>query len=129
MVNYVRIAATAKRLIEANGRTVTLIRKVRTPQDANMPWRGPNPNPGTPDPNIVGSVKAVVYPVKEEEIDGFLIKAGMSKATVAHDSLDTPQDLSDIDAIVDGGQTFRVVKAAVVGPGDTPIVYDFFLER
>lgn len=125
MVNYVRIAATAKRLIEANGRNVTLIRKSRTPNDVAMPWRGPT----SPGDTTVGIVKAIIYPVKEEEIDGFLIKAGMEKATIAHDSLATPQDLRDIDAIIDATVTYKVVKAVVIGPGGVNLVYEFFLER
>ena len=125
MVNYVRIAATAKRLIEANGRNVTLIRKSRTPANASEPWRGPT----SPGDATVGVVKAIIYPVREEEIDGFLIKAGMEKATIAHDSLATPQDLRDIDAIIDATVTYKVVKAVVIGPGGTNLVYEFFLER
>jgi hypothetical protein len=129
MVNYVRSAATAKRLIEENGRTVTLYRKVRTPLDVNKPWRGPSTAAATPDPNVVGQVKAVIYPVKEEDVDDGLVRLGMQTAMVAHDSLQSPEDLSDIDAIKDGSYTYKVVKAVVIGPGDTKIVYQFYLER
>lgn len=129
MVNYVRSAATAKRLIEENGRTVTLYRKVRTPVDVAKPWRGPDTTPATPDPNIVAQVKAVIYPVKEEDVDDGLVRLGMQTAMVAHDSLSPTQDLSDIDAIKDGSYTYKVVKAVVIGPGDVKLVYQFFLER
>jgi hypothetical protein len=129
MVNYVRSAATAKRLIEENGRTVTLYRKVRTPLDSDKPWRGPDTSAVTPNPNIVAQVKAVIYPVREEDVDDGLVRLGMETAMVAHDSLDPSQNLSDIDAIKDGSYTYKVVKAAVIGPGDTKIVYQFYLER
>jgi hypothetical protein len=125
MVNYVRSAATAKRLIEENGRTVTLVRKTRTAEDPALPWRGPV-DPGN---TTVAQVKAVIYPVTEKDaIDG-LVRLGMETAMVAHDSLTPGQDLSDIDAIIDGSNTYKVVKAVVIGPGDTKIVYQFYLER
>lgn len=41
MVDYVRLAATAQRLIEANGRLITFVRDSETPLDANQPWLGP----------------------------------------------------------------------------------------
>lgn len=41
MVDYVRLQATALRLINENGRAITLVRKSRTPADANEPWNGP----------------------------------------------------------------------------------------
>lgn len=135
MVNYVRAAATAKRLIEENGRTVVLYRKVRTPLDSNKPWRGPDPstdpdaNPVTPDPAIVGTVKAVFYPIDEKDENGGLLRRGEEMAMIAHDSLASPQDLDDIDSIVDGSFTYKVVKACPLGPGDVRIAYEFLLKR
>ncbi len=41
MVDYVKLAATAKRLIEANGRSITFVRDSETPVDVNKPWLGP----------------------------------------------------------------------------------------
>lgn len=135
MVNYVRAAATAKRLIEENGRTVVLYRKVRTPLDSNKPWRGPNPstdpdaNPTTPDPAIVGTVTAVFYPIDEEDEKGGLLRRGEEKMMVAHDSLTVPEDLEDIDHIVDGSYTYKVVKACPIGPGSVRIAYEFIVKR
>jgi hypothetical protein len=40
-INYVKLQATALRLINENGRAITLVRKSRTPADANEPWNGP----------------------------------------------------------------------------------------
>ena len=126
MVNYVRAAATAKRLIEENGRSVVLYRKVRTPLDSNKPWRGPNPST---DPAIVGTVLAVFYPIDEEDEKGGLLRRGEEKMMIAHDSLTVPQDLDDIDHVIDGSYTYKVVKACPIGPGSVRIAYEFIVKR
>lgn len=125
MANYVKLAATAKRLIELNGRTVTLVRKTRTAADAAKPWRGPSGTGNT----TVATPKAVIYPAVEKNEDGALVSRGFEKAMIAHDSLSPKQDLTDIDAIVDGGVTYKVIKAYRIGPGDTTIHYEFDLKR
>ena len=38
MANYAKLAATAVRLIKANGRSVTLVRCRRVPDESNKPW-------------------------------------------------------------------------------------------
>lgn len=40
MVDYAKLAKTAKRLITANGRSIDFIRKNQTPTDPNKPWKG-----------------------------------------------------------------------------------------
>ena len=41
MVDYTKLAATADRLIKANGREITFIGKSQTPADPTKPWDGP----------------------------------------------------------------------------------------
>lgn len=41
MVDYVKLAATAERLVAKNGREITLVRKSETPTDPTKPWKGP----------------------------------------------------------------------------------------
>jgi len=45
VVNFTNLAATAKRLVEANGRTVTLYKENRDPDNAAEPWRGTSTAP------------------------------------------------------------------------------------
>ena len=40
MADFVRLAATARRLIKENGRRVMFVRFGTTPLDADKPWRG-----------------------------------------------------------------------------------------
>lgn len=125
MVNYVRAAATAKRLIEENGRDVTLVRKNQTSADNAKPWRGP----ATAVNVTVGTVKAVFYPIDEEDEKGGLLRRGEEKMMIAHDSLAVPEDLEDIDHVSDGGRIYKVVKACPLGPGDVRIAYEFVVKR
>tara|TARA_R110000772_G_scaffold30806_10_gene76523 strand:+ start:9691 stop:10086 length:396 start_codon:yes stop_codon:yes gene_type:complete len=39
-VDYVKLAATAKKLVTDNGRTIILVRKSEVPIDVNSPWLG-----------------------------------------------------------------------------------------
>lgn len=126
-INYTKAAAKAKALIEANGRDVYLYRKNETPADVNQPWRGPAATVNV----LVGSgaIKGVFYPIDEKDEEGSVFRRGMMKLMIAHDSLATPQDLGDVDHIVDDGVTFKVEEAAKIGPGDTLIAYEFVLKR
>ena len=125
MVNYVKAAATTKRLIEANGRDVTLVRKNQTPADANKPWR----SPATAVNVTVGTVKAVFYPIEEKDEDGGLLRRGEEKMMIAHDSLASPSDLEDIDHVSDNGRIYKVVTACPLGPGSVRIAYEFIVKR
>ena len=125
MVNYVRLAASTKRIIESNGRDVILIRKSRTPGDAAKPWRGP----AALTDETVGTIKAVIYPAEEKDGDGTLIRRGYYVAMLAHDSLSPSEDLSDLDSVNDGGIIYKVDKASIIGPGDVKIAYELNLKR
>lgn len=41
MVDFVRLAQTADRLIRNNGRSITFVKLNETPADDNRPWKGP----------------------------------------------------------------------------------------
>jgi hypothetical protein len=125
MVNYVRAAANAKRLIEENGREVDLYRKSRTPADAAKPWRGPT----SPGNTLVGSPIAFIYPATEKDEQGGLLRKGEMTCLIAHDSLDPAEDLTTLDHIVDGSDTWKVEQAWKIGPGTVTVLYQFKLTR
>lgn len=52
MVDYTKLAATAKRLVEANGRTITFIREAESRADPLKPWDGPG-SEGSAPPTLV----------------------------------------------------------------------------
>ena len=41
MVDYVKLAAVAERLVRQNGREITFVKKERTAADPSRPWKGP----------------------------------------------------------------------------------------
>lgn len=125
MVNYVRLAASTKRIIESTGRDVVLLRKSRTPGDPAKPWRGP----AASTDQTVGTIKAVIYPAEEKDENGTLIRRGYHVAMLAHDSLSPAEDLSDLDSVQDGAITYKVDKASIIGPGDVKIAYELHLKR
>lgn len=59
MVDFVRLLATAQRLITANGRSVTFIRHDQTDPDAAKPWEAPVDPRATPDATLVVDVVQV----------------------------------------------------------------------
>lgn len=123
MVDYVELAATAQRLINENGRDVTIIRKDRTPADANKPWRGG----GTSD-TTVGPVKAVIFPFNAADVDGTLVRREDKQAWVAaNDTGASP--IETFDELIDGSTTFQILSVEVINPGDTLLVYQLQLRR
>jgi hypothetical protein len=126
MVNYVRMAATAKRLIEGNGRTVTLVRLSRSPEDTDKPWRGPDLTPDPVPPAI--TCKAVIIPYVEKEVDGSNIKHGDKRAYIAETSLDEIE-IETYDRLVDASVIYKIVIASLLNPGDVRLLYELQLRR
>lgn len=60
MVDFVKLAATSKRLIEANGRVVTFIRESETKADPLKPWEGPADEVSDPPTSV--DLSAVFVP-------------------------------------------------------------------
>lgn len=124
-MDYVRSAATAKRLIERDGRTVNIYRKQTTPADVTKPWRGP----ASPTDILVATVKAVVYPFETKDVDGTIIRRGDSRIMVAHDSLVGVTDLEDLDWVADGALYYKIENVHVIAPGDVRIAYEIKIRR
>lgn len=131
MVNYVKIAATAKRLIEANGRTVSLVRLDRDPADPDMPWRGPAVVDSAPyDPLDYPSPKAVIVPYTEDDIDGTLVRHGDKRAYVAATSTAVAAlNLAEYDGLIDNGEQYKIVSVNILNPGEIIILYEMQLRK
>jgi len=123
MVDYVKMAATAKRLINKNGRSVTLTKKDRTAANSSKPWRGP----GTSD-ITVKNVKAVIVPFDTEDVDNQLVRRGDSRAYVAASDTD-PNLIEDFDDLLDGTDKWKIIDVSIINPGDKRIVYDMQLRK
>lgn len=124
MVDYTRLAATAKRLVEANGRQVTLVKRDSGEGVSGKPWRGPGALPDdTQTPKAVFVGPGAALGTGFEDLVGDVVKSGRSYALVAQDSL-PGVDVSGY-GFLDGQ---RVAKAHVLKPGSVVVLYALELE-
>lgn len=128
MVDYARSLALAQRLINANGRTITLRQLSGTAADSDKPWEGPS------DTTVTTAVtaKAVFVPHNGQEdlgkfgVDDELFKRFEQVALVASDGTN---DFNDFQQVVDGGRTWTIGLIRELRPGDTSIMYVLGLNR
>lgn len=137
MPNYVKLANTAKRLIEKSGRSITLYKRSDTPADVNKPWRGPTDattaTPPAQPPTASTTVKAVFVQAGSESELGQLIEAlelvkrRGNRFLVA--ALSTNVDLRQYDVIQDGNQIYSIEVIRFLQPGDVALLYDIEVKR
>lgn len=123
MVDYTSLAATAKRLIEKNGRTVTITKMSQTPADPAKPHRARNP---AADTSVTPT--AVVVPFEREQVDGSNVMVDDKMVLVAQESV-SGVDLQSFDRLTDGSDEYDIVKVKKVNPGPTSVVYMIQVRR
>lgn len=128
-INYTNMRALAKRLVEENGRTVSLVRLDQVnDSDPAMPWRGTT---GASEISI--DVIAVMVPYEKEDFEGTLVKRGDMQAIVAATSVEAENpanvQIEDYDFLDDDGERWRIMGADRINPGDLRIVYILHLRK
>lgn len=130
-INYAKIKAKAKALIEANGRDCTFTRKGRDPADSARPWKGPTTDTGATNPPLTyANIKAVVEMIEIGDTPQDAIRTPL-RATliVCDDSFPAGHvALENLDSVNDGSITWRILYARPIAPGDTDIIYEMGLE-
>lgn len=127
MADFVKLAATAKRLIDKSGRSVTLVKYGNAPQDSDQPWRGQKTYH---EVEVTG--KAVFVPKTQiitnfaEIVDG--VQHEGEYALFAADD-DGGYDLEGFDAIIDRGKAWRIGKTELIAPADKRVLYLFEVKR
>lgn len=135
MVDFVKLASTAQRLVEANGRDAVLFKKDRTPANAAEPWRGPDLT--APDPAAgIGPVKVAFVPasgsgfgkllfdseetlrVKIDEV-GLLAVKSVTDLTPAA----TAEDVEQSDTLRDGTHVYKIVSVGHLKPADISLLF------
>lgn len=117
MADFVALAATAKRLIDANGRDVTLRQLDRGHANGSQPWRKPGAT------NVdVGPLKGVIVPFESNDIDGTLIRESDKKALVAANDTGA-NEIEKFDELIDGSDIWKIVRVKVINPGTTRVLY------
>lgn len=129
MPNYPRAAATAKRLVDGAGRSVTLVRLSGSTPDGAKEWRGVADPRATPEATL--QVKAAFLPLTGE------MRLGLSKTTQdlikksdATCLIGTTLDLSQYTELIDTvlGR-FKITAAEVLKPGDLSLLWFLVLNQ
>jgi hypothetical protein len=123
-MDYVKMAALAKKLIEKNGRTATF-RNLAPSSDPTKPWRSSSPavlSSVTQKAAFVSlSSRHLGIELTQEQLNSRaneLVMAGISTL-----------DLSTVNQIVDGTATFNIEWMQMVKPGDQVLFYAFGIKR
>lgn len=129
MPDYVKLAATAKRLIEASGRNITFRKLAQQLDSPTEPWRGGSTVRSTPE--LEETVKGVLVDAVSGAKMGFLLEDQelinqiSLVGLVAADS--SEEDLEIMDEVVDAGILYKVQRVDVLKPGDVKLLYVFSL--
>jgi hypothetical protein len=127
-MDYARAVALAQRLIDKNGRTITIDQLSSVPVDANKPWKGP----AVPTVAATASLKAVFLPVSSASELGLfakddeLLKRVEQVALIAADGVN---DLTAFHRITDVGSFWKVDWTRELKPGPTTILYAIGVKR
>lgn len=95
MANYVRLAATAKRLIEKNGQNLTFTKNSEIPADPTKPWRGSDAAI-----YLQTVVKGIVTSADFADDEGTIVRHGVLRSIIAATSL--PRTLSGVTVATAG---------------------------
>ncbi len=128
MVNYSKLATTAQRLIESNGKVVTLVQINTTPADVAKPWRG-SADPRS-IPTALLEVNAVLVSPSGNglglniEISDFLKRC--KKVAI----VSSTADLSIYNELVEADNTqWKIEGIEVLKPANTILLYYLGLSR
>lgn len=124
--DYAKFRLLAERLIEENGRTITLVRQDQgNPADAAKPWRA-----STNANEITTDVIGVFTDFEKEDFEGTLIRRGDKRVLIAAKSVEDATSgslnvkVEDFDAILDDGVRWKILTADLIEPGSSRIMYD-----
>lgn len=134
MVDYVRMAETAERLIHKNGRAVTIVKLDQGSDDATKPWRGTTAPRDEPEETV--EAIAAFVPISSASVLGFEAyspdgsdsRRENQVALVASNDAEG-LDLNQFDEIHDGDVIWRIVKTKELRPATTSVLFAFEVKQ
>ena len=129
-LNYTNFRNLAERLIEENGRTLTLVRLDQgNPADPAKPWRE-----STDVGEITFAVLGVFIEFEKEDFDGTLVRRGDKRILVADQSVVDASNASnlkieDYDFVQDVSTRWKIMTAETIEPGPLRIFYDLHVRQ
>lgn len=122
MVDFVKSAKTAKRLIDKNGRTVVFVKKSSIPNNEAKPWLG------SKDTEVTFSTKCAFIDYEIREVDGDQIKIGDKKLLA--NAIDNGTNIvEDFDTVRDGITSWRIKSVKPLQPADTIVMYEIQVRK
>ena len=125
-LNFTNLRNTAERLIEENGRDLSLVRRDQgNPTDPAKPWRG-----STEAAEITVVVKGVFIEYEKEDFDGSLVRRGDKRILISDKSVIDEGGsaanlvIEDYDHVLDATVRWKIITAELIEPGDTRIFFD-----
>lgn len=127
MADFAKLAATATRLIEKNGRSVRVVKYGNNPQDQDKPWRGQKTYLDAQVTGIAAFVpKTQLIGTFAGQEDGLLRETEYALFAAENDA---GYHLEQFDAIVDGDRTWRITRTEILCPAATRVIYMFEVAR
>ncbi len=130
--DYTGLANDSQQLVADFGRSVTFVKFDETPDDSAKPWRG-NLTPRE-TPNASTTILAVfAHPSSATQLGLTIRESDFTKretqiVMIAPGSTDTTA-YETYDEIVDGTKRWKITRTEVLKPGDTTMIFFFFVER
>lgn len=133
MVDFTSLRLTAERLINENGRALTLQRHDQSnPLVVAEPWRTPDPAGA----NVVSlAVLGVFTEFEKEDFDGSLVRRGDKRVLIAAKDLEDVQTgtenikIEDFDTLLDGTEIWKILSAEVIEPGSLRVLFDLQVRK
>lgn len=127
-MDYAKLLATAKRLLQKNGKQITLSMLDDAAGATGKPWLAvANPR----DPNVVDSIQvyAVNVPlsagaslgIKADAI--FELSKNIKSFYIAEPGTDTPDNFDQYQLLTDGSQELKIEFVEKLKPADTTLLY------
>lgn len=116
---HVRLAATAKRLVEKHGRSASFVKSSSTLADSAKPWDGVVPTA----PTSTTATAVFFDDMTFDEAGTTVRRKNVGMVIVAQDSLGSGVDLEGYDLVSDGGKPRKITRRLKIAPGDTVIAW------
>lgn len=132
MVDYVRLASTAERLVKKNGRVATIARLSDAPPDPTYPWEGsdlsPQPLAEQHDLPAVFVPPSSATQLGMDAVPAELL-ARFEQVAIVAPGPSFSVDLKGFQVVVDGGMRWRVEWVSQLRPATQIMVYFFGVRR
>jgi hypothetical protein len=134
-VNYTNAALLAGRLLEENGRPLTLVKLGQTPDDSDKPWRGTTDARNVPEAQI--EAYGVFAPASGGGLgfvaeDSEMVRLSEQIVLVAATAL-SGYKVEDFNEIIDPEDSintrWRITKVEMLKPGPVRILYAIGVKR